>query len=67
MYRRVGASSNEFKKTFDDSNSTAINQLTQDMLKRTILPFPPLAEQIRIYNMVMKLFSEIEIMEDSLK
>ena len=58
--------SKEFKKVFDDSNSTAINQLTQDMLKRTILPFPPLAEQIRIYNMVGKLFSEIESIENSL-
>ncbi len=58
--------SKEFKKVFDDSNSTAINQLTQDMLKRTILPFPPLAEQIRIYNMVDKLFSELESMENSL-
>ena len=27
-----------FRSVFDDSNSTAINQLTQDMLKRAIVP-----------------------------
>ena len=40
--------SNFFRSIFDDSNSTTINQLTQDMLKRAIVPLPPLAEQHRI-------------------
>ncbi len=58
--------SKEFKKVFDDSNSTTINQLTQDMLKKTILPLPPFEEQMRIYKMVDELFSEIENIENSL-
>ena len=31
--------SNQFRGIFDDGNSTSINQLTQDMLKRALLPF----------------------------
>ncbi|MCR4913185.1 MAG: restriction endonuclease subunit S [Lactobacillus sp.] len=58
--------SKEFKKVFDDSNSTAINQLTQVMLKRTILPLPPMQEQIKICNIIHELFDNIENIEDSL-
>ena len=58
--------SKEFKKVFDDSNSTAINQLTQAMLKRTVLPLPPIQEQIKICNTVQELFNLIENIEDSL-
>ena len=31
--------SSQFRGIFDDGNSTSINQLTQDMLKRALLPF----------------------------
>ena len=41
-----------FRSVFDDSNSTAINQLTQDMLKRAIVPLPPLSEQRRIVEAI---------------
>ena len=40
-----------------DGNSTAINQLTQDMIKKARIPFPPLAEQIRIAEAVDKLLA----------
>ena len=66
-YVYIFLNSVEFKKVFDDSNSTTINQLTQDMLKRTIIPFPPLNEQMRIYNKVQELLYGLECIESSLK
>lgn len=55
-----------FRSVFNDSNSTAINQLTQDMLKRAILPLPPLAEQKRIVATVNKVFRKLLGIEKSL-
>lgn len=46
--------SSQFRGIFDDGNSTSINQLTQDMLKRALLPFPPVAEQERIVDSIGK-------------
>lgn len=58
--------SNFFRSVFDDSNSTAINQLTQDMLKRAIVPFPPFAEQQRIVAKVNSLLIGLSSIEKSL-
>lgn len=58
--------SNYFRSVFDDSNSTAINQLTQDMLKRAIVPFPPLAEQYRIADTIKLMMTELDLIEKSL-
>ena len=58
--------SNLFRNIFNDGNSTTINQLTQDMLKRAIIPFPPLAEQRRIVSKIDALISEINYIEKSL-
>ena len=55
-----------FRSVFDDSNSTAINQLTQDMLKRAVVPFPPLAEQLRIVDKITGLFERLNCIEESL-
>ena len=55
-----------FRSVFDDSNSTAINQLTQDMLKRAIVPFPPLSEQHRIAETIEAMLIELNQMEKSL-
>lgn len=55
-----------FRSVFDDGNSTAINQLTQDMLKRAIVPFPPLAEQHRIVAAIEAALYELNRMEKSL-
>jgi type I restriction enzyme S subunit len=58
--------SNFFRSVFDDSNSTAINQLTQDMLKRAVIPLPPLAEQLRIVDKITELFERLNCIEESL-
>ena len=58
--------SNMFRNVFNDSNSTAINQLTQDMLKRAIIPFPPFEEQLRIVEFIDKLLLQIKDIERSL-
>ena len=58
--------SNFFRSVFDDSNSTAINQLTQDMLKRAVVPLPPLAEQLRIVDKIAELFERLNCIEESL-
>ena len=55
-----------FRSVFDDSNSTAINQLTQDMLKRAIVPLPPLSEQRRIVEAIGAMLFELNQMEKSL-
>lgn len=55
--------SDYFDAYLDDSNSTAINQVTQKMLLAFQMPFPPVNEQDRIYNEVCKWFSVIDILE----
>ena len=55
-----------FRSVFDDSNSTAINQLTQDMLKRAIVPLPPLSEQRRIVEEIGAMLFELNQIEKSL-
>ena len=54
-----------FRNIFDDGNSTSINQLTQDMLKRALIPFPPVKEQERIVNMIQGTLSKINSIENT--
>ena len=58
--------SNQFRNVFDDGNSTAINQLTKDMLKRALIPFPPISEQERIVDRISELLSRLHDIEKSL-
>ena len=55
-----------FRSVFDDGNSTTINQLTQDMLKRAIVPLPPYAEQRRIVAAIEAALYELNRIEKSL-
>lgn len=55
-----------FRSVFDDSNSTAINQLTQDMLKRAVVPLPPASEQRKITEMIDATLFELNQMEKRL-
>ena len=52
-----------FRNIFYDSNSTAINQLTQAMIKKASIPLPPFKEQMRIVehlNRYLDLLNHIE-------
>ena len=55
-----------FRSVFDAGNSTAINQLTQDMLKRAIVALPPAEEQKRIVDSVKELFDMFRQLEINL-
>ncbi len=46
-----------FRKVIDDVNTTTINQITQNNLRTTLLPLPPLAEQHRIVVKVDQLMA----------
>ena len=53
-----------FNTYLDDSNSTAINQVTQKMLLTFQLPIPPAAEQERIISKLKQWYEYIDEIED---
>ena len=55
--------SSYFSKYLDNSNSTAINQVTQSMLLSFNIPLPPKNEQARINSMVERLCSCVDELE----
>ena len=57
--------SNYFRTTMADANSTQINQLTQDMIKETLCPLPPLSEQKRISETVETLLELVDSIESN--
>jgi type I restriction enzyme S subunit len=51
----------DFRKIFQSEGiSTQINQLTQTMIKQTIIPLPPLAEQHRIVTAIETMFAQLD-------
>jgi type I restriction enzyme S subunit len=52
-----------FRKVIDDVNTTTINQITQNNLRTTPLPLPPLAEQHRIVAKVDELMALCDCLE----
>jgi len=52
-----------FRKVIDDVNTTTINQITQNNLRTTLLPLPPLAEQHRIVAKVDELMALCDCLE----
>ena len=57
--------SNYFREIFYDSNSTAINQLTQAMIKSARIPLPPLSEQKRIADKINELMGLVDVIEEN--
>ena len=55
--------SNYFNQYLNDSNSTAINQVTQKMLLSFLIPLPPIKQQKRIVTEVKNWFSVIDGIE----
>ena len=55
-----------FREIFYDSNSTAINQLTQAMIKNARIPLPPIEEQNRITMCLKEYYNSIAQIEKSL-
>jgi type I restriction enzyme S subunit len=49
-----------YRAKLDGVNTTTINQITQDNLRETVFPLPPLAEQKRIVNAIEKMLSLCE-------
>ena len=49
-----------FRNTFSNDDSKQINQLTQDMIKNTIIPLPPQAEQKRIVDAIETVFAQLD-------
>lgn len=52
-----------FREKLDGVKTETINQITQDMLKNQIMPFPPIEEQQRIVDKVEELMAKIDEME----
>ena len=52
-----------FRKMIDEVNTMTINQITQNNLKSTIFPLPPLAEQRRIVAKIDQLMARCDELE----
>ena len=56
-----------FRKALDDVSTTTINQITQNNLKNSVFPLPPLAEQKRIVAKIDALMALCDELEQRLK
>lgn len=52
-----------FRRMIDEVNTMTINQITQDNLRNTIFPLPPLAEQRRIVAKIDELMARVDELE----
>jgi len=55
--------SHVFRGALDNVGTETINQITQEMLKNSLFPLPPLAEQHRIVSRVEELMAKIDELE----
>ena len=58
--------SNTFRSTFNSDDTKQINQLTQDMIKNSLIPLPPFEEQLRIVETIENVFAQLDTIEESL-
>lgn len=54
-----------FRRYFSSDDSKQINQVTQAILKKSILPLPPLAEQKRIVQRVEEIFRILDTIDEA--
>ena len=52
-----------FRSAFDNDDSKQINQVTQAILRDTMIPLPPFAEQERIVSTLDKAFTLVELVD----
>ena len=50
----------EYMKSITNKSGQAFYNIGRERLSTTLLPIPPLAEQVRIVNQIEKIFSEIK-------
>ena len=55
----------QFRQVLNSDDTKQINQLTQDMLKRTIIPIPPQDEQERIVFILNQITTQITLINDN--
>lgn len=65
-YLHLFLSSPVFRQVIDEVNTNTINQITQANLRTTLVPLPPLAEQLRIVAKVDVLMTLCDRLEASL-
>ena len=53
-----------FRNSFDNDDSKQINQVTQAILRDTLIPLPPLAEQNRIVAKLHEILSLVDFVKD---
>ncbi len=53
-----------FKRNFISDDSKQINQVTQNILKQSLIPIPPLAEQQRIVERIEQVFSILDAVDE---
>ena len=58
--------SNTFRSTFNSDDTKQINQLTQDMIKNSLIPLPPFEEQLRIVETIENVFAQLDTIAESL-
>ena len=63
-YVYIYLTTDAFRRYFSNDDTKQINQVTQDILKKAIVPLPPLDEQMRIIAKLDTVLSQIDIIDD---
>lgn len=58
--------SKQFRSNFENENNKQINQVTQDILKNSLIPIPPLQEQHKICETIEKYFDLLNSIENNI-
>ncbi len=56
----------QFRSNFENENNKQINQVTQDILKNSLIPIPPLQEQYKICETIEKYFDLLNSIENNI-